>query len=107
MAEVTSTFVEFDVEEGFDNATTKVLAEWPLPGDIDLFLQRKNDDGSWTGDLSSGASGSLENEQMQLGEPIQPGHYRIEVHNWAGPPANPVDLTITFFNQNGEPGPDG
>ncbi|HZA58621.1 MAG TPA: CocE/NonD family hydrolase [Solirubrobacterales bacterium] len=107
VAEVTSTFVEFDVEEGFDNATTKVLAEWPLPGDIDLFLQRKNDDGSWTGDLSSGASGSLENEQMQLGEPIQPGHYRIEVHNWAGPPANPVDLTITFFNQNGEPGPDG
>jgi hypothetical protein len=40
-------------------------------------------------------------------ENIQPGHWRIEVHNWAGPPMNEVALKITFFNQNGEAGPGG
>ena len=39
-----------------------------------------------------------------LGEP-DPGHYRIEVHNWAGLPGTRVDLTLTHLNTAGEPGP--
>jgi hypothetical protein len=38
---------------------------------------------------------------------LQPGHYRLEVHSWAGPPSNPVALKIRFFNSAGEPGPGG
>ena len=35
----------------------------------------------------------------------EPGRYRVEVHNWAGLPATRVDLTMTFLNSAGEPGP--
>ncbi|MGH2761060.1 MAG: CocE/NonD family hydrolase [Thermoleophilaceae bacterium] len=101
---LTSAFFEFDVEEGKDNATTEVFATPSAPADIDLYLQKQNADGSWSGDLSSGASGSLSEETMKV-EGLQPGHYRVEVHNWAGPPANEVALQITFFNSAGEPGP--
>jgi predicted acyl esterase len=103
---VTSAFLEFDVEADKDNATTKVLATPQAPADIDLYLQKQQSDGNWSIDQSSGASSSLEDEQMQF-ENIQPGHWRIEVHNWAGPPMNEVALKITFFNQNGEAGPGG
>jgi hypothetical protein len=103
---LTSTFVEFDVEPGKDNATTEVLATPALPADLDLYLQKQNADGSWTGDLSSGASGSLTEEVMRV-ESLQPGHYRVEVHNWAGPPGNDVAVKVTFLNSAGEPGPGG
>jgi predicted acyl esterase len=103
---LTSTLFEFDVEPDKDNATTEVLATPSAPADIDLYLQKQNGDGSWTGDLSSGASGSLTEETMRV-ESLQPGHYRVEVHNWAGPPGNAVDLKISFFNSAGEPGPGG
>jgi hypothetical protein len=105
-AGLTSAYFEFDVEPDKDNATTEVLATPAAPADIDLWLQKQNADGSWTGDLSSGASGSLTEETMRV-ENLQPGHYRVEVHNWAGPPLNQVDLKITFFNSAGEPGPGG
>ena len=83
-----------------------MLATAALPADIDLFLQKRNEDGSWTGDLSTGASSSLTDEIMRVAN-LQPGHYRVEVHNWAGPPANDVGLKVTFFNSAGEPGPGG
>jgi uncharacterized protein len=35
---------------------------------------------------------------------LNPGTYRIEVHNWAGPPGNQVPLKATFYNTAGEPG---
>jgi hypothetical protein len=105
-AGLTSAFFEFDVEPDKDNATTEILATPAAPADIDLYLQKQNADGTWTGDIGSGASGSLTDEVMRL-ENMQPGHYRVEVHNWAGPPANAVDLKITFFNSAGEPGPGG
>ena len=54
----------------------------------------------------SGTSGSLTDETMRV-ENLQPGHYRVEVHNWAGPPSNQVSLKISFFNSLGEPGPGG
>jgi uncharacterized protein len=105
-AGLTSTFFEFDVESGKDNATTDILATPSAPADIDLYLQRQNENGSWTGDVGAGASGSLTEETMKLAN-LQPGHYRLEVHNWAGPPGNEVALKITFFNSAGEPGPGG
>jgi uncharacterized protein len=105
-AGLTSAFFEFDVQPGKDNATTEVLATPSAPADIDLWLQKQNADGSWSGDLSSGASSSLTEETMRV-ENLQPGHYRVEVHNWAGPPANEVALNITFLNSAGEPGPGG
>ena len=103
---VTSAMFEFDAEAGKDNALMKVLATPAVPADIDLYLQRRLADGSWSADLVSGASGATDREELQA-ENLQPGHYRLEVHNWAGPPGTRVDLAINFFNQRGQPGPGG
>lgn len=103
---VTSEFLEFDVADDKDNANLIAGAVPSMPADIDLFLQRQNADGSWGEDLASGTSGSLTEEQLRMPRPA-PGHYRVEVHNWAGPPATRVDVTLTFVNSAGEPGPDG
>lgn len=35
---------------------------------------------------------------------LAPGTYRIEVHNWAGPPGNGVAVKATFYNSAGEAG---
>jgi len=99
----TAAFFEFDSKDGFDNAKATVHAVPSLPADIDLFLQRKQADGSWSADLASGGSASLESETMTTGR-LSPGRYRVEVHNWAGLPGTRVDLKITFSNSVGEPG---
>lgn len=101
--DVTSTFVEFDVEEGFDNARMVTEATPEQSADLDLYLQGRQPDGSWSGDMASGASGSLTSETLST-DRLAPGRYRIEIHNWAGPPANPTTVVIEFFNQAGEPG---
>lgn len=49
-----------------------------------------------------GEPGSLEGEELTAGRQ-PPGRYRILVHNWAGAPQQ-VDVVITFFNENDEPG---
>jgi uncharacterized protein len=100
---VTSQFVQFDVPDGVDNAKAVVQATPALPADIDLYLQRRNADGSWSGDIASGASGELTGESMTTTR-LGAGTYRIEVHNWAGPAANTVDVKATFYNSAGEPG---
>lgn len=100
---VTSTMLEFEVAEGFDNARMVVEATPGQSADLDLYLQGQQPDGSWSGDMASGASGSLTGETLST-DRLAPGRYRIEVHNWAGPPANQVDVAITFFNTAGEPG---
>jgi hypothetical protein len=74
--------------------------------DIDLYLQRLRNDGTWSGDITSGTSGSTTEETLSTNR-LAPGRYRLDVHNWLGPPANNVDLTIDFFNQANEKGPDG
>jgi uncharacterized protein len=102
---VTSTMFEFDVTDGFDNARMVVEAVPSLEADIDLYLQRLRADGTWSGDITSGASGSLTEESLSTNR-LAPGRYRLDVHNWLGPPANGVDLTIDFFNQAGEKGAD-
>ena len=100
---VTSTFFEFDVTSPA-NATMRAAATFLAPGDFDFYLQRRSEDGEWTGDLASGTSGSLSDETLRFAFPgLRPGHYRLEVHNWAGPPS-PIDVVITFFDKHGKPG---
>ena len=99
----TVAFHEFDVQDGFDNAALLVSAVPSLDGDIDLYLQRQNPDGTWSADLTSGGSSSLTEESLRFADPA-PGRYRIEVHNWAGAPGTRVDLTLTYLNSVGEAG---
>jgi hypothetical protein len=77
----------------------------PLTGlaDLDLYLQRRTADGSWSGDIASGTTGELTGETMTTAR-LGAGTYRIEVHNWAGPPGNQVALKTTFYNSAGVPG---
>jgi hypothetical protein len=100
---VTVAFHEFDVQDGFDNAALLVSAVPSLEADIDLYLQRQNPDGTWSADLASGGTSSLTEESQRLADPA-PGHYRVEVHNWAGAPGTRVDLTLTYLNAAGEAG---
>lgn len=100
---ITSQFIEFTVPDGVDNARAVIVATYPSPADIDLFLQRRTESGEWGDDLASGTSGSLTDETMNTGR-LDPGSYRIEVHNWAGPPGNQVSVKATFYNSAGEPG---
>jgi uncharacterized protein len=102
---VTAVGFEFDIEEGFDNASLEAVATPATPADIDLYLQRQLEDGSWSDSITAAESSSTEIETLTAGRQ-EPGRYRILVHNWAGGPTE-VDLQITFFNQNGEPGPSG
>jgi hypothetical protein len=102
-AGVDSAFFEFDAQDGFDNARMVAEAGYGATGDVDLYLQRRRADGSWTGDLASGASGALDGERLESGR-LQPGRYRIEVVNFAAPPGTQVDLELTFFDSAGSPG---
>jgi hypothetical protein len=71
------------------------------PADVDLYLQRKLPDGTWTADIVAGTSGSLSGEQLDMGR-LTPGEtYRIEAHLWAGLPATNIAITATFFNSAG------
>ena len=100
---VSSGYVEFEVAEGTDNARADVTASYPQPADIDLYLQRQTDTGTWENTGDSGASSALDGEEMATGS-LPPGTYRIEVHNYTGPPGNEVSVAATFFNSAGEPG---
>jgi hypothetical protein len=100
---VTSDYLVFQVPAGMDNARGEVAATYPLPGDIDLFLQKQNPDSTWSDTGASGETGSLTGESMSFGR-LEAGSYRIEVHNWAGPPGNLVGLTARFFNSAGQAG---
>jgi predicted acyl esterase len=99
----TSSYLEFEVPAGVDNAKAVVEATATLPADLDLYLQRRQADGTWGADAASGASSELTGETMTTGR-LTAGTYRIEVHNWAGPPGNQVPVTATFYNTAGEPG---
>ena len=87
---------EFEVLPGFDNAKLLIAASYSQPGDIDLFLQMQQADGSYV-DVASGTTGRLDGETLQMSAP-QPGKYVLLVENWAGLPAMTVNLKATFYN---------
>jgi hypothetical protein len=98
-----SAFFEFDASDGFDNARMVAEAGYDATGDVDLYLQRRRADGTWSGDIAAGASGALDGERLESGR-LTPGRYRFEVVNWAAPPGTKVDLRPTFFDSAGQPG---
>ncbi len=102
VAGLDSAFFEFDALAR-DNARMVAKATYDEPADVDLFLQRRLSDGTWTDDLFAGSSSSLESETLEAGR-LMPGRYRIEVNNYTGRPGMPVNLGLTFFNRKGEPG---
>ena len=99
---ITSEFFEFDVESGYDNATMRGRVTPTLPADLDLYLERQADDGSWEAAGDGANGGDLSGESITK-DGIIPGHYRLEVHNWAGGP-NQVEIKLRFLNSAGEPG---
>ncbi len=102
---VTSQYIEFTIPENSDTATGDVTATVTFPADIDLFLQRSLGGGEWSADLATGGSASLSGEAMKIDRRLQPGQtYRIEIHNFAGPPANAVTVKALFRNSAGVPG---
>lgn len=103
VAPVTSTYFEFSTPADADNASMVAMGWFTLPGDIDFYLQRQLDDGTWSGDLASGTSSSLADEVLEVGRMLPSSNYRLELHNWLGPP-NLVELELTFYNGEGVPG---
>ncbi|MGH7425562.1 MAG: CocE/NonD family hydrolase C-terminal non-catalytic domain-containing protein, partial [Candidatus Methylomirabilales bacterium] len=102
---VTSVFLEFDIVAGKDNARMQVVGVPSQSADIELYLQRRDKSGAWGEDLEAGTGGGFDREGFTT-ERLSPGHYRIEVHDFLGPPATSVELTITFLNGDGRPGPE-
>jgi uncharacterized protein len=103
IAGLTSEYFEFDVDDVHDNAGLQGRVTPTLPADIDLYLQRRNDDGTWVEFATGANGGALDGETIGTSN-LAPGHYRLEVHNWAGPAGNPVAIRLTFLNSAGEPG---
>jgi pimeloyl-ACP methyl ester carboxylesterase len=100
---VTSEYFEFDVDAVHDNAGLQGSVTPTLPADLDLYLQRQNADGTWSEFATGTNGGALDGETIGTNN-LTPGHYRLEVHNWAGPAGNPVAIKLTFLNSAGEPG---
>ena len=100
---VNSDYFEFDVKPGFDNARMVVKSTASAPADIDLYLHRRLPDGSWSEDLETGGTADLEIETLTAMD-LEPGHYEIETHLYAGAPSTQVEVRITFFNSKDKPG---
>ncbi|HSK23140.1 MAG TPA: CocE/NonD family hydrolase [Egicoccus sp.] len=101
----TAAAFEFTVEDGFDNVTLEAVATPATPADLDIYLQRRLDDGTWSENLAAGAGGDLDREALTYTVPsgIEAGGYRILVHNWAGAP-NQVGVEVSFTNADGDIG---
>ena len=101
---VSSQYIEFDVLDAFDNARMKGVATPSQPADIDMYLERQLADGEW-GEVAGSSNGSdLDKEENEWPDRLLPGKYRLQVHNYLGPPGNEVAIALTFFNTLGEPG---
>jgi uncharacterized protein len=100
----TSAFFEFEVLPDHDNARMAVRVEPRELADMDTYLQRRRADGTWEAVPGGvGESFNLTSETMAVERPA-PGTYRVEVHGFATPPANPVELRVRFYNGAGEAG---
>lgn len=98
---VTSDYLEFKVPGDVDNARAKVEATHSAPGDIDIYLQKLVGD-QWV-DVASGESADVFAESTSTGR-MSAGRYRLEVHNFAAVPGDPVEILIRFFNSKGKVG---
>ena len=104
---VSAHYFEFDVSEDNDNAWLEGTATPAQPADLDLYLERQRADGTWTEITGGTNDGDTTGEELSTagtGTRLLPGHYRLEVHDFLGPPANEVAIKLTFFNTDGEPG---
>ena len=99
---VTAAAVEFTAEEGADDARLEVLATPSTPADLDVYLQKRAEDGTWSDDLAVGESSALTGETLATGR-LEPGTYRVLVVNFAGAPAQ-VEVAGTFYNAAGQAG---
>ncbi|HEV2062408.1 MAG TPA: CocE/NonD family hydrolase [Solirubrobacteraceae bacterium] len=100
---LTTEYVPFELLAGEDNAKMEGKATPSLPADLDLYLERQSESGSWVKVADGRNDGSLTEEVIST-QRLEPGKYRLAVHNWAGPPANEVDVELTFFDRSGNPG---
>ena len=98
-------YYPFEAKPQYGNASFEVVATPSTPADVDLFLQRQQQDGTWSEDLGAtgGGSSSLESETMSY-EPAIPGTYRVGIVNWAGQPGLDVEVCVTFFDADGNAG---
>ena len=103
LPDVTSQFVEFELLDGQDNARAEALAIPAQPADLDLYLQRRAGDGSWEEVEVPTNGGELDQAAIALGR-LDPGVYRLEVHNFVGPPGNEVQVGMKFFDGAGRTG---
>jgi putative CocE/NonD family hydrolase len=101
--DVTTHYFEFDVLAQHDNAAMEGTATPAQEADIDLYLDRQSADGSWTEVADGTNDGDMTGEEIATGR-LLPGHYRLEVHDFLGPPANEVAIKLTFFDSDGTPG---
>ena len=101
---VSSEYIEFDVLDGFDNASMKGVATPSQPADIDMYLERQRTDGEWTSIDGSSNGSDLDKEENDWPDRLLPGKYRLQVHNYLGPPGNEVAISLTFFDSAGNPG---
>ena len=83
---MTSEYLEFDVDAVTTTPGGGTVTP-TLPADLDLYLQRQGADGTWSAAGDGANGGDLDGERIGTGR-LEPGHYRLEVHNWAGPPGN-------------------
>jgi uncharacterized protein len=103
-AGVGSEYVEFDLTDGEDNARAEVVAVPRDQADIDLYVERQAADGSWE-ELDATSNGAeLDKAQIAVNQRLEPGHYRIVVHNYLGAPENEVAVKMSFFDAKGAAG---
>jgi hypothetical protein len=104
---VTTHHFEFDVSAEHDNAWLEGTAIPAQGADLDLYLARQEADGSWEQIASGTNDGDMTGEEISTAGSVSrliPGHYRLEIQDFLGPPANEVAIALTFFNTAGEPG---
>ena len=95
----TSEYVQFELLAGQDNARMEGIATPASSADVDLYLQRQADNGSWVA-VGSGRNNSSFTEEVIYTDRLAPGKYRLEVHNFAGAPDTPISVELTFFDRN-------
>ena len=100
---LTTEYVAFELLKGQDNAKMEGKATPSMPADVDLYLERQSDTGSWV-KVADGRNNESISEELISTERLDPGKYRLAVHNWAGPPGNAVDVALTFFDRSGTAG---